>query len=143
LPDSPPGDSWKTLFANVEAQGQAPGLGLGLGDRISRTNRYYAYLSKIDLNLTLYDVLFEVMPYEWAENAIFAAAEDVPKLAPTPPASLYHVREVSELTIMSMLGLHKTDDLAEGSWYLLTLAPGFGGEIVGDLYDPDVDLQAG
>jgi hypothetical protein len=132
----PPNDAYTALFSNVGAQGKA------LDAPLSKSDQYYAYLSKVEQNASteLYDVLFEVIPYEWAENALFARTQDVPIMAPTSPASLYHITAVDQGTILGALGLRSADYLAEGSWYLLTLVKGEDGKsVTGDLYDPDID----
>lgn len=136
------------MFGNVGAQGNrfdAP---------ISPSGQYYAFLSKADpaggtygegsepLD-DAYDVLFELISKEWMDNAVFSSPIEVRKPAPTPPALLYHIGNVPTAAILKALGLTTTDDLAEGSWYLVSLNQGDKGAVVGDLYDPDIDMRPG
>jgi hypothetical protein len=143
-----PSSSWQGLFGNVGAQGSQ-------FDRpLSPSGQYYAFLSKADpaggtygpptpppesSYDTAYDVLFELVSKEWMDNVVFSPPIDVRQTAPTPPALLYHVWNVPTDAILKALGLSTTDDLAEGSWYLISLTEGDKGAVVGDLYDPDID----
>lgn len=129
-PDSP----WDDLFSNLKGQGNA------FNQLISPSNRYYAFLSKADLvdeRTNTYDILFELMPKEWAENAFFAGKIDIQATAPTPPATCYHVPFVSWAEIAQMLHLKDPNELIEGSWYEVQLAKSTSEEdtVVGYLYD--------
>lgn len=133
---SSPGQSWNSLFQNVGGQGSQ------FNGPISKSGRYYAFLSKADLDETTgtFDVFFELLPFEWAENAILSGL-DVDLPPPLSPEIVYHVPSADPSALLSMLGLKTADNLAEGSWYLLQLAPGTGG-ISGDLYDPNIDTKS-
>lgn len=133
---STPNLSWKQLFQNVGEQGDQ------FNQPISPTNRYYAFLSKADLDESTnkYDVLFEVAPAEWFENAILSG-QSIRLLAPPGPSSLYHIRDADPAALLKALGLSTADDLAEGSWYLITMEKGTGA-ITGDFYNPDIDTAS-
>jgi len=131
-----PGSSWNGLFQNVGAQGAAFDK-----SSLSPNGQYYAFLSKvdlIDLDAKTYDVFFELVRADWMQNAVLSGSASASAPAPTSPAVLYHVPSVAEGDILKALGLKSTDDLAEGSWYLIALTKGKGA-ITGDLYDPDID----
>lgn len=130
-----PSSSWRGLFRNVGAQGDAFEQ-----SSLSPNGQYYAFLSKVDLDATTetYDVFFELVRADWMENAVLSGSTSVSAPAPSSPAVLYHVPSVAEKDILSALGLKSADDLAEGSWYLITLTKGTG-TITGNLYDPDID----
>jgi hypothetical protein len=142
VPTPSPKQPWNSLFGNVSAQGKQFDK-----NPFSQSNQYYAFLAKVEEDESTtpktYDVLFEVVPQEWMENVILSAATSIKLLAPLAPGSLYHVRDVDETTILNALGLKTTDDLAEGSWYLLTLTKKSESDVgvTGDLYDPDIDME--
>lgn len=131
--------SWNGLFSNLGGQGDA------FNNLISPTNRYYAFLSKVDLDTRtgMYDVFFELMPKEWADNAFFAGIVDIKAQAPTPPASNYHIPGVSGTEMAQMLGLQKPDDMAEGSWYEIMIEKSTSEDdrIVGYFYDPALETD--
>ena len=110
---------------------------------LSDSNQYYGFLSKADQDWEtgLWDVLFEVLPAEWAANALARSGDDVNIIAPIGPASLYHLPAVDQNALLQILGLKTTDDLAEGSWYLLQLEKQDKGTVNGMLYDPDIDME--
>jgi hypothetical protein len=130
-----PSSDWQQLFSSVGKQGTT--------EPLSASNQYYAFLSKADLDASknTYDILFEVVPKEWADAAIFASPIDVRAPAPAAPASLFHIRGADPNDVVTMLGVKSTDYVAEGSWYLLTLTQGATGALTGDLYDPDIDTS--
>jgi hypothetical protein len=135
-PGTGPDTNWTGLFSNAGGQGTT--------NPISPSNQYYGFLSKADLNPTsnTYDILFEVIPKEWADAAILASPIDVRAPAPPSPASLYHIRDADPTAVVTVLGVKNTDYVAEGSWYLLTLTPGaLQKAVTGDLYDPDIDMS--
>ncbi|HEX3685589.1 MAG TPA: hypothetical protein VHU83_23850 [Bryobacteraceae bacterium] len=133
---SAPGSGWDALFKNVGAQGSKFDK-----DPLSPTGRYYGFLSEVEFDETTktYDVLFELMQKEWADNALIAQKVEINAPAPFTPALLFHIRGVAEGPLLKVLGLSTTDDLAEGSWYLVNLKEGKD-TVSGDLYDPDLDL---
>lgn len=134
---NPPGQSWNSLFGNVGSQGGK------FNTPLSPSNTYLAFLSKADLDdvANVYDILFELVPVEWAANVLAVSAGDTEYPAPLSPATLYAMQNVDPPTLLAMLGLESDDDLAEGSWYFLQLEPGSTGKLTGDLYDPDIDMQ--
>lgn len=131
-----PNEAYKSFFQRVSAQGDA------FEQPLSERGDYYGFLSKADQDPTteMFDILFEVVPSEWMENAVVSIPVDVKMPPPPSPASLFHVRDVSPSTVLKVLGVGTLDDVAEGSWYLLSLVKGEG-DMPGDLYDPDIDLQ--
>jgi hypothetical protein len=133
---SPPGSGWEALFKNVGAQNSKFDK-----DPLSPTGRYYGFLSTVEFDETTktYDVLFELMQKEWADNAIISQKTEIDAPAPVTRALLFHIRDVAREPLLKVLGLSTTDDLAEGSWYLLNLKKGKD-TVSGDLYDPDIDL---
>lgn len=133
---SAPGSGWEALFKNVGAQGSKFDQ-----DPLSATGRYLGFLSQVNFDETTksYDVLFEVMSKEWAENAVLNEKPEIRAPAPVTPALLFHIRGIGREPLLKALGLSTTDDLAEGSWYWLQLEKGKG-TVSGDLYDPDLDL---
>jgi hypothetical protein len=132
-----PGSSWNSLFGNVGGQGNQ------FDGPISPSNTYLGFLSKADLDdvANVYDVLFELVPIEWAVNVLVVSSSDAEYPAPPSPATLYHMTNVDPTALLDMLGLKSADDLAEGSWYFLQLEQGSTGKLTGDLYDPDIDMQ--
>lgn len=110
---------------------------------ISDKELYYAFLSKADQDWKtgLWDVMFEIIPYEWAVNAFGIGSEDVHIIAPVGPASLYHLPAVAQTDLLNALGLKNTDDLAEGSWFLLNIRKQESGPVNGMMYDPDLDME--
>lgn len=128
------------LFSNLSDQGNV------FNGPISPSNRYYAFLSKVDLDETtqLYDVFFELMPKEWADNAFFAGEVNIKAQAPTPPATCYHFPRVPGNEIAARLGLKSPDDMAEGSWYEILIEKKTSEEdnVVGFFYDPSLDFEA-
>lgn len=132
--------AWRNSIGAINIQGQPFG-----DDPISRSGNYYGFLSKVDLDqeTNLYDVLFEVVSKEWMDNALISRPFSIRSLLPPSPALLYHIRGVPESTILKTLGLTTADDMAEGSWYLLSLSKSpptlAEGAVAGDLYDPDID----
>lgn len=131
--------SWNRFFDNLGDQGNA------FNKAISASNRYYAFLSKVDGDkfTDIYDVFFELMPKEWADNAFFAGYIDIRAQAPTPPASCYHLTAVSGTEIAAMLGLQKAEDMMEGSWYEVELEKSSSetDRLVGYFYDPALDTD--
>ncbi len=133
-----PNQGWTGAFTNVSGQGAI------FDDPMSEGGQYYAFLSKVDLDAVAntYDLLFEVVPKLWLENAIATTTVDLPMEAPTSPASLFHIVAADPTTVLNVLGVKSPDLVAEGSWYLLTLTQDPAqGQLPGDLYDPDIDLQ--
>jgi hypothetical protein len=130
-------NSWNDLANSIGTQGQA------FNQPLSPSGNYVAFLSKADQDWEtgLWDILFEVVPQEWAMNALVTGSEEVRIIAPQGPASLYHIPTVTESALLQMLGLKSTDDLAEGSWYMLQLQKQNEGTINGMLYDPDIDME--
>lgn len=131
-----PNPSWTGVFSRTGKQGDLIPVPL------SPTNQYYAFLSKLDLDVStnLYDIFFEVLSKEWTDNAILSASVDF--IAPSSflPALAYHIPTVAESDLVALLGLETIDDAAEGSYYLLTLSPDINkSDVVGSLYDPDID----
>ena len=139
MPPPPPPPDFMELVDNLAGQGRP------FDNPFSPTNQYFAFLSKADLDVTtgLFDVLFEVLPAEWVELVVLLATNRVDAKLPESPASLFHIIGVQPEAILQALGLDNPDNLAEASWYLLTLTPKQnGGDVVnGDLYDPDIDMQ--
>lgn len=140
---SPIAQPWTELFQGVAAQGQA-----FADDPLADDGVYYGFLSKVDLDdaTTTYDVLFEVVNKAWMDNAVFSRQLSVPRTLPKAPALLYHLPAVPAAELLQVLGLKTTDDLAEGSWYQITLSKSQrqnltagDGALVGDLFDPDID----
>jgi hypothetical protein len=131
--------SWNGLFSNLGGQGNA------FNNLISPSNRYYAFLSKVDGDkyTDVYDVFFELMPKEWADNAFFAGQIDIRAQAPTPPASCYHIPRVSGTEMARILGLQKAEDMMEGSWYEIMIEKSISDDdiAVGYLYDPALDFD--
>jgi hypothetical protein len=136
---STPGNTWNDLFNNLAAQGKA------FNGPLSPSNWYYAYLATAeqDWQTHNYVVVFEVIPAEWVNNTIMAGDATIQTLAPISPVSLYFLNQVDETTLLNALGLKSEDQLAEGSWYLLQLIKDDKGQLVGDLCDPDADLDLG
>ena len=134
---NPPGNSWNSLFNNISEQGSAFNI------PISPSGWYYAFLSSVeqDWESQKYVVLFEVVPQEWVDNAIMNGDALISALAPVSPASCYFLNQVDGTTLMNMLGLKSEDDLAEGSWYLIQLEKATSGPLLGDLYNPDIDME--
>ncbi|HYI10880.1 MAG TPA: hypothetical protein VEK57_17605 [Thermoanaerobaculia bacterium] len=108
---------------------------------LSPSNQYYAFLSKVDLDDTtqLYDVMFEVVAQEWAQNALFSSAVFLSAPPPVSPALIYHIPGIDQNTLVNTLGVTSIDFVAEGSWYLLTFEQAPGGN--NSLYHPDIDKQ--
>lgn len=133
----PPGNSWNSLFNNISEQGSTFNV------PISPDGWYYAFLSSVDQdwNTKKYVVLFEVIPKNWADNVIINGTAEIRSTAPISPASCYFLNQVDGSTLLKMLGLTSEDDLAEGSWYLIQLEKSATGELLGDLYNPDIDMQ--
>ncbi|MBV9762800.1 MAG: hypothetical protein JO340_19735 [Acidobacteriaceae bacterium] len=133
---SGPSSGWDTLFKNVGAQGAKFDR-----DPLSPTGQYYGFLSSVEFDQTTktYDVLFELVQKEWNDNAVIDPDTEIRAPAPFAPALLYHIRDIAEEPLLEALGLATPDNLAEGSWYLLTLQKGKD-TVTGDLYDPDIDL---
>lgn len=145
---SPVSTPWSNLFKGVSQQNQAY-----QDDPISPSGNYYAFLSKADLDAGAktksWEVLFELVSQEWMDSAVNSRPIAIDRPMPPAPALLYALHDVDEATLLKALGLKTTDDLAEGSWYLLNLSPskskalqaelGEGTGISGDLFDPDID----
>jgi hypothetical protein len=131
----PPGDPWNQLFDNVGGQGAQ------FDKPLSPTNQYYGFLSNVDLadgvDPNIYDLLFEVVPKEWVDNAVLSSPVSIDYRAPECPTSLYHVPAAGTRALLGRLGLASVEELAEGSWYLLTLvASTESDDVEGNLYDP-------
>ena len=125
--------TWFEVFQNVREQGTL------YEEALSSSNWYLGFLSKADLDpdFKVYDILFEVVPLEWA-----AMAFDVSKASVWPeeiPASLFHMPEVNADLLITMLKVKTDDNVAEGSWYILRLEKK-DDALMGDLYDPDIDM---
>lgn len=131
---STPNPDYQSLF------GRAGGQGRQFDVALAPDGKYYGFLSKADFDeeTKLWDVFFELVNKRFMDNAIFNPTTSVPAPAPAMPALAYHVVGASESALLAALSLKSTDDLAEGSWYELALAPG-SGTIAGELYDPDID----
>lgn len=73
------------LAVNLGLQGEA------FNKPLSVSNQYYAFLSKADKDWEtgLWDILFEVVPAEWAANALGRSSEEVDIVAPEGPDSLW------------------------------------------------------
>ena len=130
-------NQWSSFFDNLGKQGDQ------FNALLSKSNQYYAFLSKVDLineKTKKYDVFFELINREWADNALFSSTASINKLPTKIPAVAYHLPEVDETELLKILNLKSTDYLAEGSWYLIQLEKGATGPLVGDLYDPDIDM---
>lgn len=131
---APPNNSWSSTFTSVNDQGQnlfTPPL--------SPSNWYYAFLSKVDLDDTsqTYDLMFEVVAYEWMQNAIASSPVDIVAPFPVSPALIYHVVGLTEAEVVKTLNVSDIKWVAEASWYLLQLMPGTNSNT--DLYDPNID----
>jgi len=125
---------WSTLSGNIASQGDK------FNGHISSSNQYYAFLSKADfVEGSGYDIFFELVNKEWMDNAIMSSPTDIKAMAPTPPGVCYSIEAVDTQTLLTTLGLKSEDDIAEGSWFLMTLAQGQG-KVTGDVYDADMDM---
>jgi hypothetical protein len=141
----PPKPEWVSLWEKTAAQGDE------FDKPISDSGQYYGYLSKADFDdkTGLWDVFFELAPLEWMDNVIFSPSVSIKSAPPPSPATCFHIRGVAETAILNALRLRTTDDLAEGSWYQMSLSKAsrelFDNPeaVVGDLYDPDIDLESG
>lgn len=137
---TPPNPQFQGLFDRTRAQGAQ-------FDTLDppADGRFYGFLSKADFDdaTKTWDVLFEVVNADWADNALFTGTVSISSRLPTVPALLYHIQAADETSLLKTLGLTSTDYLAEGSWYQLVLTPGAKGLVTGDLYDPDIDTVPG
>lgn len=134
----PLSDTWQGAIGAINRQGQP-----FADEPISPSGMYYAFLSKADMNAVdgTYDCLFEVVTKEWLDNVLFSRTESIRSPLPHAPALLYHLTGISQSAILGALGLTTPNDLAEGSWYLLSLSESVAQDAVsGDLYHPDIDL---
>ncbi|MBI3260555.1 MAG: hypothetical protein HYZ54_13940 [Ignavibacteriae bacterium] len=130
------GDQWSSFFGNLSNQGDS------FNGLISKSNQYYAFLSKVDqVDSSNYDLYFELMTKEWGDNVMFAGSVQVSKMPPEIPTASYSMVGQDGSKILSTLGLKSFDDLAEGSWYLIQLEKGETGPLIGNLYNPDIDLS--
>lgn len=137
---SAPSQPFQSVFDNVGAQGSR------FDAQLSPSDIYVAFLSKADLSTSDsqtpgYDVLFELVPIEWVVNVLVVSSSDTKYPIPQSPATLYHMQEIEPNALLQALGLKSDDDLAEGSWYYLKLVKGSTPPLVGDLYDPDLDMK--
>lgn len=131
------GEGYKKLFQNIHDQGDR------FDNPVAENGAYYAFLSKADRvgdsssGTGVWEVLFELVPRAWGLNALTSATMTFAGSPPPGPATFFHLRDLDEDDLLSTLGLEGTSELAEGSWYLLSLAKGATGPLVGDLYDWD------
>jgi hypothetical protein len=132
-----PNRRWNAVFVNVGDQGAK------FGSPFSFSNTYYAFLSKADYDESTdtWSVMFEVQPKEWAYNVFNNGSQDVSFLAPGGPASIFHLPYVLTQSLLAVLGLSDTDDVAEGSWYLVQLIKQDQGIVNGIFYNPDIDIH--
>jgi hypothetical protein len=135
----PPSASALQLFSGTRAQGaqfaQPPG----------QSDDYYAFLSKVDIDARtqLWDLLLEVVNKQWLDNAL-SQPLDVSAPMPHMPALLFHAPKLTQDLLLKTLGVVDIDNVAEGSWYLVTLTKSSGdledpSRFTGDLFDPDID----
>ncbi|MGN6566472.1 MAG: hypothetical protein ACTHJ0_00895 [Flavipsychrobacter sp.] len=103
-------------------------------------NEYYAFLSMciFDDSTEKWSVLFELLPTEWVKNVYEIGSMAVKDLAPTGPASWYYIESATASALEVMMGVDSVEELAEGSWYILTIQEGKTGELFGDFYSPEI-----
>lgn len=133
MPPVSPNSSYEALFGSVSSQGSQ------FEGPLSPSNQYLAFLSKVDLDDTTstYDVMFEVVAMEWAQNALLSSSVSINAPPPAAPALIYHIPSIAADALMTALGVNTIELIAEGSWYLLTLEKTTDG--ASSLYDPDID----
>jgi hypothetical protein len=113
-----PPDRWTKAFAAVAAQGQQFDEPLPAGE-----DEFWAFLSQADeIAPGIHDVVLELVPDKWMNNAIMAPTVSVAAPAPSAPAVWYHIPSVPTKTIVQVLGLASAEDLVEGSWFVVTLS---------------------
>ena len=136
----PPSDAARQLFKSTRAQGAQ------FGGPPGQSGEFYAFLSKADFDdrTQLWDVLLEVVDQRWLDNVL---SQPVEVSAPPPrvPGLLFHAPKLTQQVLLKTLGVTTTDDVAEGSWYLVTLTKSSGDIddpelFTGDLFDPDIDM---
>lgn len=128
-------DDIQSLFSTISSQRTCD-------NPFSPSNKYWAFLSKIDysdgINPNNFDVLFEVIPQECG-NARYPKYDVTVKVTPpVDPASLFFLHEVDIQSLKTALGASTID---EGQWFLVSLIPGESGNLVGDFFDPDIDID--
>ena len=96
----PPKRSWSDAFGDVGGQGDQ------FKNPLSPSGMYFAFLSKVDLDGSqdpaAYDVMFEVITWEWTQNVILQSKVQIGVIAPVSPASIFHVPTVPPSTILSI-----------------------------------------
>lgn len=132
----PPNKIFKAFIDGVEVQIEK------YNEQVPVNCRFMAFLSQVEeVDDKLSDFFFELMPYDWfgAASGIgrkrtydeaFGEFEDI-------PATTYFMNAVPVKDFMSLFSITSEDDVAEGSWYTLSLTEGQAGTLYGDLSDPD------
>lgn len=119
-------------------------------DRLSPTNEYYGFLSKVESGLTTdsYELYFECITRQWGDLVFMRAGVPISKLAVESPDTVLHLRNQTLEEILSKLNLTSEKFLTDGSWYELRLVskdlerdtdPGIP---AGNFYNPDIDFLA-
>jgi hypothetical protein len=139
----PPSAAARRLFSGTSAQGAR------FGGPPGQSGEFYAFLSKADLDVRtgLWDLLLEVVDKRWLDN-VLSQPVDVKAPPPHTPGLLFHAPKLTQQVLLKTLGVSTTDDVAEGSWYLVTLTKSSGNIddpelFTGDLFDPDIDMLPG
>jgi hypothetical protein len=134
-----PNDEWSGYWDGIGQQSQKL-------KRFSDSGTYFAFVSKVDEvesdeGATTWIVYFEMMTFEWAFDVLFLPYSGTPTLLPAIPDSAFHCTAVPTDVLTRTLHLKQSADLAEGMWFVLELEKGGSPDtqMVGGLYDPDID----
>ena len=136
----PPNPDQKAFLDGIRKQAKEKNL----YEPLAKDGRYYAYLSKVDpvpgksgSGPQSWDVMFELVNRSLFDLALFERSA-TSRRAPQVPILVFEVDGADEKTLLDTLGIKKPDDVAEGSWFELTLAKGSkAGAIEGTLFPSD------
>jgi hypothetical protein len=120
-----------------------------LYEPLSEDGEYYAYLSTVDpvpiegeSTSQSWDVMFELVSKSLLDVALFKRSVPSPR-PPDVPILVFEVEGADEETLFKTLGVETADDLAEGSWFELTIEKGAKpGTIEGTLFDAGIGRQS-